>query len=148
MSKGAGEHTSGPVTVDEHRPSWIKSRADENVIAVCEPDCNHKGESKSNAARLAACWNACEHYSTETLQASAEKMILGPATTAWGIAAIARMDELRAENERLREALQAIVDSERPQIVMMGDEPGEPFPLRYRPLIENARAALKATAPA
>ena len=93
-------HTKGKLRVDpDDRPGMEYNN---HLVSVDEPNFTicfmaHDGtrdnlEGEANTARLVACWNACEHYSTEQLQ---DHVIIGPAATEWGRKIIADHDALR-----------------------------------------------------
>lgn len=101
------KHTQGKLELAENPLEIIGGGMD---IAFCGPakgfNMDEYPVRRANARRLVACWNACEGISTETLENgnSIQVALMG------GLNAALECDRLLAENARLREALEDMVE--------------------------------------
>lgn len=100
------QHTAGPWTVDHE----CISANGAHISMAIGPDNSTYAEQCANAARIAACINACEGISTESLD-SYTRLLRNCGET------IAERDEFEAEcirlneeNKRLREALRVVAN--------------------------------------
>ena len=127
------KHTKCRMEVNQRAPGQYELTGEGTCIevAVIEWIEKHDEEAAANARRLAACWNACEGIPTAELKDA------GPGF--WGRFAARngrQRDEAKAENDRLRAALQAIHEAGR-----MSDQ------TRAMYCADIAEAALNHTAP-
>ena len=129
-SRTNGKHTPGPWQTLAVRGRTIIG----DGILICDMAGSDDSieRQKANAARIVACVNACENFTTQELQERGQLHVQLDQAQRWAADYLAERDAIRADNARLREALQAVVDYE---AGALHGEFGET-------LYEKARAAL------